>query len=453
MNKKTVLTLLAAMSFIVIFSASAQTYRLELNPVKFVIPGFSEQYLEREVSLAPSEYELAEKLKSLLNNTDFQQVKSMLDAYYDVELSPALLMIKAQVYFSLKEYNQAIHLYQLVLKRKPQLVRAHEELGVLYLMTDNFTQARQYFAKAISYGSNNATVHGHLGYLNLQQHGGLSAVYAYQKAYSLEPHNAQWQQGLLTSLVQAQMHSPALALLNELIAKDTSNQSYWLTKAAIHIEQDAHELALQSLEFALLLGDISQQNLLIMISLHFEQAQFDRAVALLKTHVQSQRLAFADIRNYLLWLNQANRWEDSQWLITKLNEQNTLSKQNKSLMLSTQAQILEAKSRHTEALAHYQNALDTDPNNQNALLNFAHLLLQQKQFIKAEQMYIRAETFEAIKLQALLGRAQLYINTDELKAAYQLLIDAKRAYPNTLGIQDKINLLANIIDIQNTSTL
>ncbi|AOT07984.1 tetratricopeptide repeat protein [Pseudoalteromonas luteoviolacea] len=453
MNNKITLTLLFTMNFFVIFGVNAQTYKLELEPVKFVIPGFSEQYLEREVSLAPDEYELAEKLRILLNNNDFQQVKSELDTYYDVELSPALLMIKAQVYFSFKAYNQTIHLYQLVLKRKPQLVRAHEELGVLYLITENFIQARQHFAKAIAYGSNNASVHGHLGYLNLQQHGGLSAVYAYQKAFSLEPHNSQWQQGLLTSLVQAKMHQPALALLNELIAQDKNNQSYWLTKAAIHIEQDTHERALQSLEFALLLGDIPQQNLLIMINLHFEQAQFDRAVALLKTHVKSQRLVFEDIRNYLLWLNQANRWEDSQWLITNLSEQSALSAQNKSLMLSTQAQILEAKNRHTEALAHYQNALDTDPNNQNALLSFAHLLLQQKHYIKAEQMYIRAEAFEALQLQALLGRAQLYINTDDLKAAYQLLIDAKRAYPNTLRIQDKINLLANIIDIQNTNTL
>ncbi|MDK1286099.1 tetratricopeptide repeat protein [Pseudoalteromonas umbrosa] len=434
-------------------STIAKSYKLELEPVKFVIPAYSEQYSEREVTLRPEEYELAEKLSALLDRKDFTQVSKELETFYNVELSPALLMIKAQVYFSLKQYEKAQKLYQFILKTKPQLVRAHEDLGQLSLIQENFELARSHFAKAISLGSDNAMVHGQLGYLNLHQHGAFSALYAYQKAYSLEPNNAQWQQGLVTSLVKAKMYPSALAMLEELITKDPKTQSYWLTKAAIQLDQKHNEQALKTLEYATLLGPISHQNTLLMINLHFEQSQYDRAIELLKGVAQQGKLKFADINNYLYWLNNANRWQDSEWLINHFDDSESLNNTEKSTLFYSQARILEAKKQHKKAIDLYKNALGLNANNANALLSFAQLLLQQKRFISAEQMFIRAEAFDSHRLQAMLGRTQLYINTDDLQSAYNLLLDAKNKFPETPGIQNKIEVLANIVNTQSTNTL
>ncbi|MBQ4809917.1 tetratricopeptide repeat protein [Pseudoalteromonas luteoviolacea] len=435
------------------FKAHTQDYQLELEPVRFVLPAYSEQYSDREVTLAPDEYELAEKLKSLLSRKDFKKVSEELATFYNIELSPALLMIKAQVHFSLKEYNNAEKVYKFVLKRKPQLVRAHEDLGQLYLINEDFEKAQIHFSNAIAYGSNSAMIHGQLGYLNLHKNGAFSALYAYQKAYSLEPENEQWQQGLLTSLVKAKMFPSALALLSELITKNKQNQSYWLTKAAIHLETQQSDKALTSLEYALLLGDLSHQNLLIMINLHFEQSQYDRAIALLKANVSKQTLEFSDVRSYLYWLNSANRWEDSEWLLQQFIGSDALTHIDKSTIAYTQAQILEANGKLVEADKLYKEALHNNANNEQALLSYAHLLLQQKDYIAAEQMFLRSEAFNSVNLHAMLGRAQLYINTDDIQSAYSLLLDVKNKYPDTQGIQNKIDILANIVSVQDANNL
>ncbi|WP_185843542.1 tetratricopeptide repeat protein [Pseudoalteromonas luteoviolacea] len=445
---------LALLSFIFAsLCVKAQQFQLELAPINFVLPAFSEEYSDREVTLAPDEYELAEKLKSLLDKKDYKQVRDELVTYYNIELSPALLMIKAQVYFSLKEYSKAIKVYEYILKRKPQLVRAHEDLGQLYLFTEQLYKAQTHFAKAISYGSNNAMVHGQLGYLNLQSNGAFSALYAYQKAYSLEPNNRQWQQGLLTSLVQAKMFPSALALLEEFIEKDTLNQSLWLTKAAINLEQKQNLDALQSLEYALLLGELPHQNKLVMINLHFEQSHYDRAMSLLKSSAKENKVKFSEVGNYLYRLNAANRWSDSEWLLNHFADSDTLSDFDKSTLAYTQAQILEAKGKLTQASKYYADSLQKNANNSSALLSYAYLKLQQKNFILSEQLFIRAQSFENVKLQAMLGRAQLYINTDDIQAAYNLLLDVNSKYPETQGLQDKIEILANITKIENTNKL
>ena len=138
--------------------------QIELEQPTFVMPRFTGPFRKREVSIAPEEYEMAEELRGLLDQGENDLVLKKLNEFYDIELSPAMLMLKGQLYFHLEEYTHAEDVYKMVIERMPQLVRAHIDLGQLYLVIDKPEEARNHFALAISYGANDAIVYGQLGY-------------------------------------------------------------------------------------------------------------------------------------------------------------------------------------------------------------------------------------------------------------------------------------------------
>src|SRR5690606_18529748 len=169
---------LAALMTFSLAAHSNTTPKMEIVAGKptFVLPQFSGPYSQREASVAPEEYEIAERLRTMLDNNQRDEVLKELEVFYDIELSPAMLILKAQIYFSLKMYDKAETAYLAVLKRSPQLVRAHSDLAQLYLFQEDFDNARKYFANAVAFGSNEALIHGQLAYLNLTMHGPYSAI-------------------------------------------------------------------------------------------------------------------------------------------------------------------------------------------------------------------------------------------------------------------------------------
>src|SRR5690606_8678352 len=140
---------------------------IELDKPIFELSQITGHNQEREASIVPSEYEAAERMRGLLDSGEKGEVLKELEAFYDIELSPAMLTLKAQVYFSLEMYDEAEKTYLAVLKRAPQLVRAHSDLAQVYLIKEDHKNARKYFANAVSFGSNEAIIHGQLAYLNL----------------------------------------------------------------------------------------------------------------------------------------------------------------------------------------------------------------------------------------------------------------------------------------------
>src|SRR5690606_2013977 len=154
--------------------------------------------------------------------------------------------------------------------------------GQLYLIQEDYKKARQYFANAVAFGSNDAIIHGQLAYLNLTMHGASSAISEYQQALALEPENPQWQQGLLAAFTQAKMYEAARALLREMLTRHPDKPGLWLNHAALALQTENFEEAVIGLEMAILLGDDDEKNLKTAAQLHLQLHCYDRALVLLK---------------------------------------------------------------------------------------------------------------------------------------------------------------------------
>jgi len=425
-------------------------FNIKVSKPTFVLPQFSGPYREREASIAPDEYENAERLRSLLENDNQAQVLKELETFYDIELSPAMLTLKAQIYFSMQKYQKAESLYLKVLARKPQLVRVHRDLGQLYLLQDEPKKAQKHFSKALSLGSNEAIVHGQLAYLNLTLNSPFSAISEYQQAMALEPNELQWQQGLFTALSQAKIYPTAQALLEEMLIKNPNEIDLWLNKAVLSLNQNKSKEALISLEMAILLGDKDDSNLKTAAQLHLQLQSYDRAFELISKHVNQKDLNTTTLNEYLTWLDQVEMWQEASQLLKKIEPKvKDLPEKEQSVLFVQTANINNKRKQLSVAERYYKKALDADPTNGDALLSYALFSSDKKAHIQAELLYIRAEAIPEFEKQALLGKAQLYLNMQNHEAALVQLQKAYAKYSDMAVLNDQIKVIKNIIRLKN----
>ncbi|MFO1370406.1 MAG: tetratricopeptide repeat protein [Marinagarivorans sp.] len=434
--------------------AAAGPFEIKVAKPEFVLPQFTGPYQEREASIAPEEYERAEKLRSLLAEGRRTEVIAELEKSYSIELSPAMLALQAQVYFSLEMYDKAEDTYLTVLRRMPQLIRAHSDLGQLYLVREQPAKAREYFAKAVALGSHEASVYGQLGYLNLTLNGPFSAISSYQQAAAIEPDNVQWQQGLLAALTQAHMYEAAEALLDGLIAKQPAKVDLWLNKAALAMNKEDYRSALIGLEMAIMLGDKDPRNLKSAAQLHLQLGSFDRALQLLDQSLAGNDLSMSSIREYYYWLSQLGLWSKAESMLDMTGKNiQRLKREEQSQYYLLAAQLKAHQIQVAEAGRLFRQSLDLDPTNTEALLAFAGFAVKQKNYTDAEQLYVRAEAIPNAEKRAQLGRAQLYIEMQDYKAALNQLRAVYQKNPDAFEVKDNIEIIENIIRTNEAAAL
>jgi len=449
MNKNSLIKiplLVCLFCFVSSYASSDEVFEIKVDKPVFVIPQFSGTYSDREATISLEEYETAERLRALLDSGNKKDVLAELDKFYDLELSPAMLMLKAQVYFSLAMYDQAETTYLAVLKRMPQLVRAYSDLGQLYLLKNDYQKARDYFAKAVAFGSNEAIIHGQLAYLNLTLYSATSAISEYQTALALEPQNVQWQRGLLAALTQAKMYEASQAFLRELIQKNPNDPQAWLNQAILAIQQDDKKLALASMEMAILLGDDDVKNLKSAAQLHLRLNSFDRATELIERALSKGGLDFTSIIDYANWLIQANRLEQARKLLNAASANiASVSIDNQSTFYLQLALLDEKNKSYPAAVVNFKKSLDRNPTSGSALLAYAEFLSSRKDYVQAEFYYLRAEVVPAVEKKAMLGRAQMFIDSQNYSSAISVLRDVYKKYPEMSDLLDTITTLENII--------
>lgn len=426
--------------------APVSEFKIEVEKPTFVLPQFTGAFRVREASIAPEEREMAERLKSLLDAENQDKVLSDLEAFYDIELSPAMLTLKAQVYFSQKMYGKAEKTYLAVLKRKPQLVRVHGDLGQLYMIQDEFDKAREHFAKAVAYGSNEAMIHGQLAYLNLRTHGPYSAISEYQQAMALEPDNPQWQQGLLAALSQAKMYEAAQALLTEQLNKNPKEVDLWLNQAALALQMENMGKALTSLEMAVLLGDRDLRNLRTAAKLHLQQNSHDRAVSLLKQTMDQKGFDVGSVNEYLQWLIQLDMWEQAERLMSdSMQRVVQMDGDEQSRFYMHRAMIEAHKGKHGEADRYFAESLEKNPANGDALLSYARFCNERENHVKAELLYMRAESIPGLEKEAMLERSQVYVDMQDYSSALKHMRLTYQKFPDTPGLRENIETVENIV--------
>ena len=88
----------------------------------------------------------------------------------------------------------------------------------------------------------------------------------------------------------------------------------------------------------------------------------------------------------------------------------------------------------------------------HSLIKYALFSSKQNAHIKSELLYIRAQSLPEFEKQALLGKAQLYLNMQNHQGALTQLQKAHNRYPELLNLNEQIQIIKNIIRLKNKNS-
>lgn len=153
----------------------------ELNDLPRVAINTNKPYLSREAQITPEEYPLAQSIRPLLEQEDYQQATNILMSYAAAK-SPALNLLYGQLLMQLEKWQDAEGAILLALETMPDLLRAHNALSSIYQILEKSEKARESITRAISLGAMEKNNFAMLAWLNMQLNDPHAAIAAYQQA-------------------------------------------------------------------------------------------------------------------------------------------------------------------------------------------------------------------------------------------------------------------------------
>lgn len=440
-----VLGVLAAASFALNASQLAsQSLVISLPDYKVVLPPVSQVMQDREAKPLPAEYALAQVLRPLLDDGRYDKALQQLRA--ETTLSPALLLVKAQLQAQKSQWDNALNTYDLALQQMPQLVKAHQGKAIILLLQKRYSEAQTSLTTAIQYGLQDAEAYTQLAFINLQLNDAWSALGAFQQALMLDPQNHRLRFGLLSALIKTRQTRSALSLIESLLSTEPDNKGLWLQRANLAMSIEDSDTALASLETAMRLGDKEPGNYIISAQLHMQKGNYPRANALLNADVPFTQQQVADLMPLLA---QQQQWALLDALLKKYQPQlETLTGVNKSRYHLYQAQLAKATKQPKAEKQALTQALSADPNNGQALLTLANLSRAEQNYAAAELYYSRATTLESVKKSALLGLAQTYLDQQDYDAALDNLVSLSKLEPHNKDIVQNIASIKRLLVVK-----
>jgi Tfp pilus assembly protein PilF len=430
-------------------AAYAQGVKLIEIPV--AMPDLNQLFLNREAKISIQEYPLAEQLKLLLKTSEYLSALKLLSEYEDKK-SPALLLVEGQLLMQTEQWQQAELSFKQALLHMPDLLRGHLALATLYHRQEHYHKAQNALSKAISLGASDANQYALLGYLHMQNNDPHSAVAAYQYALMLNADNDDIRKGLLFALINSHQISAARNLLAGMLTREPENSQLWLQRTNLAMQASDEQLALSSIEAALRLGEQKPSTKLLAMQLHLKQKSYARALVLSIELLHDKQLSFTETDKLLAWLVHENQWLYVQQIIdntTALAVSAGFSE--KSRLLHYQGQLALTENDLAKAEKIWKQAMQIDAGNGDTLLALATLSMDKNRYAQAQLYYQRAETLEDVKLSAMLGRSQLYIQQLDYHSALTLLQHTLSAYPHRHDLQKNIRILTNLVNSQDHS--
>ncbi|HEY5667135.1 MAG TPA: tetratricopeptide repeat protein [Gammaproteobacteria bacterium] len=362
-------------------------------------------------------------------------------------ISATMLYLVGHAYFSLEQYLPAETAFRYALGPLPDYLRVHESLGLLYLATERYEEAREHLGRAAELGLHSPNLYAGLGYLNQQTQNYFSAASAFSSALVMET-NESWQRGLLYALVQTRQYAAATSLVEQMLQSAPDDEVLWLYRSQTAMGSGQTGIALTSLETAIRLGDDSVANLQVAATLHMQQGSTARAVELLRD-------AFADGMDYqfldqaLTWLVQQDEWDYLRELLAAADRgRSSLTEAQQSRLLAREADLAVHDGDRQGAMAALLEAAELDPTNAEGLLMLGRMYLDDRDFNRAELLLQRAAAFDLYRDSASISLAQVAIDQENFTRALELLRGVVSRNPGRTDLARNIDSLENLVLLQ-----
>ncbi len=325
----------------------------------------------------------------------------------------------------LKEAEEA---YMAAVRKLPGFARAWANLGRVRLRRDQPRQAATALRRALESGKATAELWKLLGYSYLLSGHTLAAESAYRQALALAPEDGEVAVGLAKTLLAGERYADALPLLGELCAYQPVEDELWLLRANAYLGVGDQDRALEVLECAHRLEVIKADALLTLGDLYYNKGLLESGIERYDLAFAGGKLSAERMLRCAQALMQAGRLEAASRYLSQAQVRGLKEPARGHLLAG---RIAQARSDLPEARKGFENALEADPLNGEALITLGELHWQGGEYEQATLLFERASRVRGYQVRALILLAQIEVELDHFQNAIEHLETAQELQPSS----------------------
>lgn len=330
----------------------------------------------------------------------------------------------ATLYLQNGQLDNALNSYRSAVKKFPEFMRAHKNLGIVEAQMGDFPKALASLSKSIELGGFDGDTFGLIGYCYFSLGNYVSSLDAYRMASVLNPENKAWRVGKSRVLVETGMYSQAIVSLKELLEEDPSDSRYWQTMANAYISLEDYQSAIASLEVNRRMGKATLSSLRTLGDLYTNEFLANPALACY-TEAIASGMTIRDCLRVIDVFMQRGYLIEAQEMIDRTRSARTesMSSEEKLNLLNFEAMLAMRGGDEAGAVKALESILHEDPTNGRALLLLAKHYQDQGELGEADFYFERAEKSSDSKIarEALISHAVMKVSQSLYADAADLL--------------------------------
>ncbi|MGH0031995.1 MAG: tetratricopeptide repeat protein [Myxococcota bacterium] len=376
-----------------------------------------------EPDVNTTELEMLREVIELMK-VDTRAAAAMLQGAVGPNSSAAVDFILANLQFQNGDLPGARKNYEGALAKFPDFRRAHKNLGLLLVQSEQFGPATKHLSKAVELGDRDGRNFGLLGYCHLQLENVIAAEEAYQSAILQEPEVRDWQVGLAQALLGRGKHDEAAALFDSLLKEKPEDAQIWMLQANAYIGLDRPLAAAVNLEAVRALGKAQPRTLVLLGDVYMNEGMYDLAkdAYLEAIEKDAQGTGFETSVRAAELLVRTQAWAEAGEILASIGKRYPkLETDDELRVLTLRAKRARATGGDAEAARLLEQVVERDGTRGDALLELAAYHHEKGDAERALLMVERAEKLEAHEYQALLVHAQFRVADGDYAKAAELL--------------------------------
>lgn len=397
---------------------------------------------EREPTMTEGEYALYEKVVPMIAAQPEFALRLLEGMVAEEQSSAAFEFVLGNVYFEQRRYAEAEARLLRAIEKFPTFTRAWDNLGILHFTREAYAEAVPCFTKVLSLGQNEPRVLGLLGYCQLRSGNPLAAEASYLQAYSRDPDNRDWIEGLLSTYLESRQYARAETLLLQLVRLKPGESRFWTLLANVLLEQGRRLEAIAQLEAGLSVEALDADGMLMLGDLHNEQKFFSDALRLYKRVAERQPVAGVErLLRYARLLIADARYPDAQRVL-EAAETHVPDGQHAAVW-HVYASLHQRLGEWSDAVTLLQKVVDQEPMNGRAFLDLGTAEEELGNASRAMIAYEAAARLDEAAYAANLKLANLHVRTlhfTEALAAIDRALALNRS-PELLEFQARVRAM------------
>lgn len=346
--------------------------------------------------------------------------------------SPALTFNLGNLYFETGDIEKATESYEAALKDFPSFRRAHKNLALAHIRSDELGKALEHLTEAVRLGDSDGSTYGMLGFCRLTREEYASALQSYRLAQVTEPDVAEWKAGIAQCLQALDAKEEAAALLDEVVRSRPTEASYAVLLANIRLDLGQPDLAAKALELPHRLHNLAPDPTLLLAELHLRADRKPASEPVIASAFSSEenKPTEAAVLRLITTASSLAEWS----LVKELLDKSTTENPSRSLRLATASYLIASGENPDEGEKQLIALTREDPTDGEAILALAQYLTDTARHDEAILALERATADPATAYEAHIALARLQVSQTRYADALKS-IDAALALNSTESLR------------------